>query len=132
MVDDVQIPNLFREQVDLYKKALTEHALMDRIGARGGEVDEITLFLIIRSELYKFFCSTDDYESTRKDVSKDYDRVLMFICGGVATSVATSGLSIPVALLTASTALMLRVTLSVGVKSLCRYVDKFSLDDVEG
>lgn len=124
---DEELSGVFRQQVGLYETALVENSKMSFISARGGDLEELTLFKIIREEIHGFFCSEDQYEEARERALDDFDKILMFVCGGVATAAATAGLSIPIAVVTAATALVLRVTMSVGVEALCRYVTTYSL-----
>lgn len=120
----------FRELVDLYEVSLEEQEKLELPRPRGETDSDLSLFVIIRSEIYKFFCEEDgEYKEARKDIGKDRDLVFGFICGSVGAAVATAGIAIPVAVLSAAVAIVLKTTITIGVRSLCNYVSLYGLDD---
>ncbi len=125
-----QLSPYFLELVDVYKASLRDDARIQPISPRGADDEEYSLFLIVREEIYKFFCvEGGEYADTHKKIKNDKELVFGFVCGAVGTAAVTAGLSIPVAVVTAAVALVLRVTTTIGVNSLCRYASKFGLEE---
>ena len=125
-----QLSPMFSDLADQYLISLDSQVEMKLPLGRGkqGKPVDVTLFEIIRMEIYEFFCNEKSkYASLKKDIKKDTDLILASLCAGVAASLVTAGVSIGVTVIAAAVALLLKITLRIGTQSLCKYVAKYQI-----
>lgn len=123
----------FQDIADRYESSLLDQKQIELPIARGERDDkpDITLFKVVRAELYSLFCTkSSEYEELRKANGDDTKAITIFVCGAAATALASAGISLPIITITAAVSLLLRMTLTVGTRALCRYASSFGLSEI--
>lgn len=132
-MENAAVSPFFRDLADRYESSLLDQKQIELPIARGERDDtpDITLFKVIRAELYSLFCTkSTEYDDLRNANGGDTKAITMFVCGAAATALASAGLSLPVITIAAAVSLLLRMTLTVGTRALCRYASLFGLSEV--
>ena len=131
MNEKANLSEYFIEISEAYELSLSSLKPIEIPLARGNnDNDDLKLFRIVREEIFNFLCKEKDkYTELKKDIKNNWDKIFNFLCGAVAASIIDAGISIPVAILSAAVAILLKITLNIGLQSLCKYASMYSLDE---